>query len=494
MGYLSKMSLAGKFKLAILLTTGIALVLTCLVLFVHELLTFRRTLERDLDTTADVLGNASVPAIVYDRREEAGEILSSLHADSQIVSAIIYDGYGQPFASYSRDGAEPEFPARPPEDGSHFEGERLSIAVPIIEERAGERVGTFYLSADFRRIYERMQLYAIVLVSALAGALCLAFLLSHYFQSALLRPIHRLAAASRKVSQQKDYSPRVKSASTDEVGFLVDAFNQMLDEIQQQDAALRGAKDELEENVRQRTRELEQRTRELERSNAELEQFAYVASHDLQEPLRMVASYTQLLQRRYRDKLDQDAIEFMDFAIDGARRMQDLISDLLEYSRVGTRGDRFAQVSTAKILDEVQANLRKLVEETGTEIKAGDLPDIVADERQMVQLFQNLLSNAIKFRGTESPRIFVGAEKTEGEWLFQVQDNGIGIEEEYRERIFVVFQRLHGYSETSGTGIGLAVCKKIVDRHRGRIWVESEPAKGSTFCFTIPLTANQESR
>jgi PAS domain S-box-containing protein len=224
---------------------------------------------------------------------------------------------------------------------------------------------------------------------------------------------------------------------------------------------------------------------ELKRSNEELEQFAYIASHDLQEPLRMVASYTQLLARRYKGVLDADADEFIEYAVDGATRMQRLIQDLLMYSRVGTKGKVLRVASSQAALDEALGNLRNAIEEHGAIITHDALPTVLADEIQLVQLFQNLVGNAIKYQDKAIPEVHVSAQQHDSKWMFSVRDNGLGIEPRYFERIFGMFQRLHKRDEFAGTGIGLAVCKKIVERHGGTISVESTPGQGSTFRFAM---------
>ena len=225
---------------------------------------------------------------------------------------------------------------------------------------------------------------------------------------------------------------------------------------------------------------------ELKRSNSELEQFAYVASHDLQEPLRMVSSYTQLLGRRYGDKLDADAKEFMAYIVDAAARMKQLIEDLLAYSRVGTKGKDFKPVPLDRPLARAIGNLKAAIDESGAQVTHDPLPTLAADEVQLAQLFQNLMGNALKFRSASAPRIHIGASERSDLFELQVRDNGIGIEPQYFERIFMVFQRLHDKGQYAGTGIGLAICKKVVDRHGGRIWVESTPGEGSAFKFTLP--------
>jgi PAS domain S-box-containing protein len=230
--------------------------------------------------------------------------------------------------------------------------------------------------------------------------------------------------------------------------------------------------------------ELKHKSEELARSNTELEQFAYVASHDLQEPLRMVTSYLQLIEKRYKDKLDQDANEFIQYAVDGSYRMRTLIQSLLEYSRIN-RAKPFEWIDLSVLLNDVLGNISELVKENNAIIKVPKLPKIFGDYVLIDQLFQNLIANAIKFRSSENPEITISVTSRNNEYLFSVKDNGIGIQEEYSDKIFVIFQRLHSKEKYAGTGIGLAICKKIVERHGGKIWVESEIGKGSTFYFTI---------
>jgi len=259
-------------------------------------------------------------------------------------------------------------------------------------------------------------------------------------------------------------------------------------ERKQAQEVLQQAKDELELRVRQRTAELQKANEELQRSNADLEQFAYVSSHDLQEPLRMVANFVQLLELKYKDRLDQEGREFIHFAVDGAKRMSNLIKDLLAYSRVNTRSTPPTQVNINSLLDSIFHDLRLRIKETGAQITVDPMPTIVADRTQLSQVFQNLIENALKFAHPgRSPQIHITAQRNEGEWQFSVRDNGIGIDPEFHDKVFIIFQRLHSdRTKFPGTGIGLAIVKRIIERHNGKIWSDSVPDQGTTFHFTIP--------
>lgn len=316
-------------------------------------------------------------------------------------------------------------------------------------------------------------------------------LLSH----GITRPIFQLRRGAEKLAGGR-LDHKIGSTADDEVGELARAFDQMAESLQQRVAErdraleeLRQHRDHLEELVAERTAELQQMTSALARSNAELEQFAYVASHDLREPLRMVTSFVQLIEQKYQDKLDADGTQYIRFVVDGARRMDGLINDLLEYARVGTHAKEFTAVDCNAAVQVALKNLDVAIRENHAAITvAGLLPTVEGDDVQLTQLFQNLIANGIKFRrADEPPRIEIAAVRDRNEWVFSVRDNGIGIEPKFFERIFVIFQRLHARDEYSGTGIGLAVCKKIVERHGGRIWVESEPGQGSTFYFILPI-------
>ncbi len=303
---------------------------------------------------------------------------------------------------------------------------------------------------------------------------------AEWIEGLILAPVERLRDGAERIGQG-DLAHRIEFVRSDEIGQVAAAFNHMATELEE----LYGS---LEQKIADRTVQLEAQTTELERSNAELAQFAYIASHDLQEPLRMINSYLRLIERRYKGQLDKEADEFIGFALDGSVRMQQLIRDLLAYSRVGTRNQPLEPTDCQLIFRQVLVNLQMAIQESGTVVTADALPTLFVDPTYMAQLLQNLIANAIKFRSAHTPQIQIHASyrPQPQEWLFGVTDNGIGIAPDSFERIFLIFQRLHTRSEYPGTGIGLAICKKIIDRHGGRIWVESTLGQGTTFYFTLP--------
>ncbi len=314
-----------------------------------------------------------------------------------------------------------------------------------------------------------------VFIAVAIGLALTVLVLALGLRAAAIRPLHALAAQARRVSAG-DFEHAVSVRGPREVTELAADVNTMRERILHDLSVTREA------NVA-----LQAQAAELQRSNSELEQFAYVASHDLQEPLRKVASFTQLLQRRYAGQLDARADQYIEFAVDGAKRMQALINDLLAYSRVGRSDREAALVSSDAALAQARANVAEQMEQTGATIESGSLPLVLAELPLLIAVFQNLLSNALKFNGGRPPRIVITARRDEASWLFSVSDNGIGVEPEYAERIFAIFQRLHERSAYPGTGIGLAMTRKIIEYFGGKIWLDTAYTGGTRFCFTLPV-------
>jgi len=340
------------------------------------------------------------------------------------------------------------------------------------------------LASHRRQAVQTLNRSATVLNTALItiGVLLLLIVggVAAVLRATTIRPLTRLAGEAREVSAG-NFDHEVTTSGPREFADLAIDVNRMRERILSELSAVRDA-----------NTALEARARDLERSNSELEQFAYVASHDLQEPLRKVASFCQLLQRRYVGQLDDRADQYIEYAVDGAKRMQVLIDDLLAFSRVGRVDREPSLISCASALSAARVNLASDIKNSGAVIEAGELPVVRAEFSLITSLFQNLVGNAIKFRGDKPPRIMVSVERKDSFWQFSVADNGIGIEPEYADRIFVIFQRLHDRASYSGTGIGLAMCRKIVEYYGGRIWLETTASAGATFCFTLPIPPEDE--
>jgi signal transduction histidine kinase len=328
-----------------------------------------------------------------------------------------------------------------------------------------------------------------------AASLLFGIILSVFITRSITTPISEMKKKTRDIASGI-FEDNLNLTSPPEIGELASAFNSMVGSLADARNQLKGREQELYEanarltqeiaEVKRAKEELRQLAAELERSNTDLQQFAYVASHDLQQPLQVIAGFIELLAKRSKGKLDERANEYIASTIDGVNRMSTLIKGLLEYARVDTQGKTFENTDCASSLGEALSILKKVVEESGARVTYDSLPTLKADAVQLTSLFQNLIGNAIKFRGDSPPEIHVSAVRKGDEQVFSVRDNGIGIDQNSAGKIFEVFKRLPTRKEYEGSGIGLAICKKIVERHGGRIWVESEPAKGSTFYFTIP--------
>ncbi|MBI1889680.1 MAG: HAMP domain-containing protein [Burkholderiales bacterium] len=471
--------------LLLLVSSAASLLLAMIAIVVYDSYDYAGQRALDLETQAQILGKTSIAALSFNDVAAGSEYLEALRAKPTIVVGAIYTADEKLFAGYSKDRRHHVFP--PPEPpGFRFEGGDVLLFHTI--ENNGEKLGSVYLRADLQRLSRAIS-YAGIVVLVMAAALAAGVKISARLQGTISAPLMEIARVAQAVIEKKDYALRAKKISDDEIGQLAEAFNLMLSYIQERDARLLAANRSLQAEIderRQAQEALKHNMQELARSNAELEQFAYVSSHDLQEPLRMVASYTQLLEKRYAERFDEKGLTYLHYIVDGARRMQQLIDDLLMFSRVGTRGKELRPISAREPFSAALQNLKAAIQESRASITGNDLPQVMGDITQLTQLFQNLISNAIKFtKQGMTPQIHIQVTDQNEFWLFAVKDNGIGIDHDHFERIFVIFQRLHGRTEYPGSGIGLAICKKIIERHGGRIWVESQPDKGSTFYFTL---------
>lgn len=490
-----------KLILIIMVATGLALLLAGVVLIVFEYVRSRQEMADDLTSLAEVIAQNSTAALSFNSPDDAKETLSSLEVRKEIVAGAVYDQEGRLFAQYVRQGGSPVFPEHPGRDDATFRRGSLVVFESIFFDQA--LIGTVYLRSDLRELTDRLLVQAATVFGVFLLAGLAALLLSSLLQQAISRPILHLADTARAVSEQRDYSLRAVKQSQDELGRLVDAFNDMLGQIQARDSDLQRAKEGLEERVRERTlelrqelierlraeQELEKRNDELHQSNKELDDFAYIASHDLKEPLRGIHNFSTFLLEDYADKLDEDGRSKLETLIRLTRRMETLIDSLLHFSRLGRVDLAIDQVDLNGIVREAVDSLDINLKEAGIELRVPRLlPTVRADRARVGEIFYNLIVNAMKYNDKERKWIEVGfLDVPEGSSpVFYIRDNGIGIQEKHFDSVFRIFKRLHGRDKYGGgTGAGLTIVKKIVERHSGKIWVESTYGEGTTFYFTL---------
>lgn len=590
-----------KLVITTMVTTTVALLVAGSGVVLADSILYRDYLRRDLSSLARIIADNSTAALAFNDSDSAAQTLGALRARTHVAGACIYRADGTILARYSADAGF-QCPPAERQESLRFAGPFLIVGQPVVLE--GHRIGTLMLLYDLAVINERIRLYGTTVLVVLLGAFLLALLVSSWLRSVIARPISQLVSAATSVSETGDYGVRAEKQSGDELGFLVDRFNEMLAGIQSRDndlkkaladreAALREVEkqrerfsfmaesmpqkiftaspageslylnqlwmdftglsferlsewgwvqfihpDDLEESLRvwrhsietgeplqltnrfrradgayrwhlNRARamrnaggeiilwvgssteihEQKEAEEELRRANDDLQQFAYSASHDLQEPIRNVAVYSEIVARRYHSVLDDEGRQFLGFMREGGRRLAALVNDLLAYTRASMAELSAAPVSAAAALQNALASLNEAIRESAAKVTCDSLPEVHMGEAHLQQVFQNLIANALKYRNQDPPRIHISAATRGGQWCFAVQDNGIGIDPQYKEKIFGVFKRLHHDQKYSGTGIGLAICQRVVERYGGRIWVESEPGKGSTFFFTVPQHA-----
>ena len=457
-------TLDGKLKTLVVLTTVTALLLSLVSIVIYQRFAAKERLVRELETLADVLGANGATALTSKSPEIGERILSSIDAESHIIGGYFLTTGGQMFATYEK----VTLPDLPEIDSEHvFVAGVLALCKDIAQD--GEVVGKVKLVSNLDPLARQLRRSATAAVAIFLGCALLALTIGYHWFHHIWQPVNALVQTAAQISKSHDYSLRATRYEDDELGRLTDGFNRMLEQIETSD------------------RELHHANEELARSNAELERFAYVASHDLQEPLRVVTSFSELLEETLGNDLEEEPKKFLDYVVSASRRMRAQIDALLDYSRAGSRSRALEPVDCNLALDGALANLQIAIEECAAEIVRGELPTVLGDLQQLTRVFQNLIGNALKFRREDVvPWVRVASLARVDAWELSVKDNGIGIQPQANERIFEVFQRLHHRSEYPGTGIGLAICRRIIRRHGGQIRVESIPGEGSRFCFTLP--------
>ncbi len=496
-------SIQRKLMRVILQTCGAVLLLTCTAFFAYEYFSFLRSTQSQLSTLGKIIASNSTAALAFDNHEDASTLLNALKAEPHVVAACLYDKTGNVFAVFPENLSEDQVPPKPGKAGYRYTGNYLEGFEPSIE--GNQRLGTLYLKSDMQAMYTRFQLYGKIVFLVVVSSIFFAYFLSQRLQKSIIDPIHSLANTARSISEHKDYSVRARSSNVDELRLLTDAFNQMLVQIEAQNSAIMLFNQQLEQKVHERTAQLEQARDEMEvinkklvKSNRDLEQFAYVASHDLQEPLRKIHTFTEMAEKKAQDWTQQKL--YFDKIKSSSKRMSELITAVLNYSRLSRTEDEYAETDLNTVVENIKTDFELLISEKKAEIENKGLPVIKCIPLQLHQLCLNLISNALKF--TDHPPVIqitsrvVSADELNEQFEWNVggnyvelkfKDNGIGFDQQYAQKIFTIFQRLHDKHSYAGTGIGLALCKKIVDNHNGFITAQSEVGKGSTFLIYLPL-------
>jgi len=486
-----------KLTIAIVFISGLALIIACATFIAYEYFTFTKSMVRNLSNLAGVMESNLVMALDSDTPALADETLKGLAFDQNILAAAITLADGTDYSLYVRseegsDIANRTKPFSPEtekllnknkphlyEKSRHlFHGKYLYLIWNI--QKNGKFLGTLSIQSSLEEVDDRIGSCFLIILAVFLGCLGMIFMLSTRLRKLIVKPILDLAHISKKISREKNYSVRAEKQNNDEVGMLTEAFNEMLDKIQRREMA-------------------------LENSNNELQAFAYAASHDLQEPLRKIIAFGDRLKAKCADTMDEQGLDYLNRMQNAAARMQDLIQALLNYSRVTTKANLYSEVDLANVVQEVLGDLEMLIEEVDGKVEVGELPTIKADPIQMRQLMQNIIGNALKYHREDVPaRVRISGkipnEIQQSGWssiyddqcLISIDDNGIGFEDKYRERIFGIFQRLHGRNEYDGTGVGLAICRKIVERHGGNITAESQPGQGASFKIRLPLSTTEK--
>ena len=480
-------SIKQKLTLMNMVISGATLLLACTAFGAYELTTLRSSMVQSLSIQAQMVGANSASALLFNDTKSAVNTLSALKAAPTVLSVGIYTLAGEPFAVYRRDAGGnnlplPQMPAGQREE-HWFADKQLKLIRAIVFQ--GKLIGTVYIRSDLQEMNDRLVRYVGIVAVVLSLSLTAAFLLLMTFQGAATRPILQLADTARIVSREKNYSVRAALTDNhDEVGLLIEAFNEMLVQIQARDAALQTSQEELEQRVAQRTAE-------LDATNKELEAFTYSVAHDLRAPLRHIQGFSDLLMETFASQLEPEAKKYLQRIGEGTQQMGRLIEDLLSLAQVGRQEPRLQVTGLNSLVQEVLRDLKNETENRDIRWQVGELPFVDCDPGLMKQVFYNLLSNAAKYTRPRNPAVIhIGQMSVEGQPVNFVRDNGVGFNMKYAPKLFGVFQRLHRKEDFEGTGVGLATVQRIIHKHGGRIWAEAEIDKGATFFFSLAAQKN----
>jgi len=475
-----------KLTAAMLLICGTVLCITCITFFTYEYITVKNGSQKQLSIIARIIVTNSTAALAFEDREAAQEILLSLKAQPRISFACFYDDRGHLIVKYPANAADSLFPKHPGVAGYSFYNSYLDGFEPVRE--GDKKLGTLYIRSDLKAFHDRMRVLGFVSIGLLIISLIVAWILSGRFQRNLSGPILALVNTSKSVSFNRDYTIRARKYGNDELGALTDEFNNMLSQIESQNAEITSFNQQLEQKV-------EVRTTELEHANHELESFTYSVSHDLRAPLRKINSFINMFMDRFKGPLpDEDRI-LLDRIVANSNKMGKLIDDLLAFSRVSKLYLDKKVVSMNQIVKNLSDEFVRQDGRRNIQFIMHHLPDITADPAAITQVWENLISNALKYSSNrDQVRIELGAETLEHEIVYCIKDNGSGFDMRHYGKLFTAFERLHSSSEFEGTGVGLAIVQRIIEKHGGRIWAESEVDAGATFFFSLPRSASSAGR
>jgi signal transduction histidine kinase len=485
-------SISKKLTWMNMLVSGTALGLACAAFITYDLVSARETIVRSLSIQGQIVGSNSVSALLFNDRQSAEKTLSALKSAPNVLCAAIYTPEGHLFAAYRRDSRSPTPPlsAQIPERPTNIHGLRdrmIIIASPVVFQ--GKRVGTVYIRSSLQELFDRLKRYLIIVTAVFLTSLVTAVLMSSLIRRSIADPIVQLAETARIVSREKKYSVRAPTTGNhDELSILVVTFNEMLAQIEKHNAALREAHDELEHRVQERTAQLQD-------ANRQLESFSYSVAHDLRAPLRAISGFSKMLVEDHGSALDGKAQHYLQSIGRGVQTMNNLINDLLEFSRQGLKEMALCDIEMGELVSSVFEELQRATPDRKLEWRLETtLPAVHGDRAMIRQVWVNLLSNAIKFTGAkDNALVKIGcSEEGAQQNTYYIKDNGAGFDMRYAQKLFGIFQRLHSADSFQGTGVGLSIVQRVVQRHGGRVWAEGKVNQGATFHFALPAAEEKQ--